>query len=292
MKTQQQTLFSPVSIYGIGLHSGAQVRMTIYPEKENTGIYFVRTDMAPPVVIPAACEYVVNTQLATTLGRDNVTVSTVEHLMAALYALGIDNARVDIDGPEVPVLDGSSASFILLIKEAGIVKQDSPRREIVINRPFSIVDGDRFIKILPASEYEIDFTIEFDHKLLTSQRASYAINQEIFEREISRSRTFTFKKDVDYLRSIGLAKGGSLDNAVVIDDYKVMNPHGLRYKDEFVRHKILDCVGDLALCGVRLRGKVVAMKSGHELNNRLCRGLVSQYLTEPAHLSLAAIGLP
>ncbi|MBB5021793.1 UDP-3-O-acyl-N-acetylglucosamine deacetylase [Desulfurispira natronophila] len=293
MTAMQQTLFSPVSVYGVGLHSGSQVRIHIYPERQNAGIYFVRTDVAPPVVIPASCEYVVATKLATTLGRGEHQVSTVEHLMAAFYAMGIDNARVEIDGPEVPVLDGSSASFTMLMKDAGIVKQDAPRRELIITRPISIVDGDRFIKMLPASGYEIDFTIEFDHKLLSSQQATYAIDQETFEREISRSRTFAFKRDVDYLRSIGLAKGGSLENAVVIDDYKVMNVHGLRYKDEFVRHKILDCVGDLALCGARIRGKVVASKSGHELNNRLCRTMVAQEMgADACRVGLAAISLP
>lgn len=286
---QQQTLLNSLKISGIGLHSGNKISMTLNPAPAGTGIRFVRTDLGG-IEIPATAEHVVNTQLATTIGLSaKVTVSTIEHLMSALYALEVDNVLIEIDGPEVPVLDGSAIPYVLLINESGVVSQRAKRQEIIITKPIEIVEGDRSIAIYPHTHYEIDFSIDFQHRMLRAQRKSIPINREEFTQHVSRARTFGFKKDVDTLRSMGLARGGSLENAVVIDEFKVLNTGGLRYEDEFVRHKILDCVGDLALCGARIRGRVAAVKSGHDLNNRLCRALVSQYCVKSNHLAMAAI---
>jgi UDP-3-O-[3-hydroxymyristoyl] N-acetylglucosamine deacetylase len=272
---RQRTFKQRSTFEGIGLHTGESVRLTLAPAPPDTGIVFIRSD-APDLEIPAVCDSVVDTTLNTCLGRDGVRIGTVEHLMAALAGCGIDNARIEVDGPEVPIADGSSAPFVQLVRRAGVHEQRAPRRFLQVKRPIVVSDGDRVAKLLPARRFRVTYTIDFRHPLISDQSRALQIDERAFEKEIARARTFGFKRDVERLHSAGLARGGSLDNAVVVDDFHILNPEGLRYSDEFVRHKILDAVGDLALLGMPVIGHLIAVKSGHALNHQLVRKVLAE----------------
>jgi UDP-3-O-[3-hydroxymyristoyl] N-acetylglucosamine deacetylase len=263
----QRTLKQRSSVAGVGLHSGAPVRLTVAPAPADTGIVFVRAG----VEVPALAGNVVDTTLNTSLGRDGVRIGTVEHLLAALAGCGIDNAYLEVDGPEVPILDGSSAPFVQLVHDAGIHEQRVVRRFLQVRKPISVSDGDKSAKLLPARALSVSYTIDFRHPLISEQTFSLDLDERAFAREIARARTFGFKRDVERLHEAGLARGGSLENAVVVDDFHILNPEGLRFPNEFVRHKILDAVGDLALFGMPVIGRFVAVKSGHAMNQALVR---------------------
>lgn len=270
----QRTIASPIECSGIGLHSGQKVHMKILPAASNTGIIFKRTDLRDGLEIKAVSENVVDTRLNTTLGKNRARVKTAEHLLAALSGLGIDNVVMELDAPEVPIMDGSAASYIYLLTSAGIRRQSDLQRFIKVREPIEIKDGDRFAAIYPSDIPEITYEIDFDHPLLKKQRYHYRASEDAFVREIGRARTFGFLKEVEYLQARGFAKGGSLDNAIVIGDYRILNVEGLRYTDEFVRHKILDSIGDLSLAGSPVIGHFHAVKSGHALNAKLVQRLL------------------
>lgn len=270
----QRTLKSPVSCAGIGLHSGERVKMTLRPAAAGSGIVFVRTDAARPVEIPARAELVVDTRLATTLGLGGLRVGTVEHLLSALNGLGIDNVRVEIDGPEVPIMDGSAAPFVYLLRTAGIELQRRFKRFLVVREPLEVREGDRLAQILPAPQLSVTCTIDFDHPLIKDQELLVTLSDRAYHREIARARTFALRRDIEGLQRAGLARGGSLENAIVVDDFSILNPEGLRFPDEFVRHKVLDVIGDLALCGMPVIGHFVSYKSGHALHQRLVQTLM------------------
>ncbi len=270
----QRTIKTSAEISGIGLHSGANIRLRLRPASADTGIIFHRREGDRVVAIKAIAENVVDTHLATVLGREDLNVSTVEHFLAALAACGIDNLHVDIDGPEVPILDGSASPFVKLIEEAGIEGLDSARRFIAIRKPISLIEGEKRISIIPSRFFRITFDIAFEHKAIALQQYSMKFSPESFRRDIAPARTFGFLHEVEYLKAKGLARGGSLENAVVIDDNGVMNPEGLRYQDEFVRHKILDSVGDFSLLGAPMLGHIRAFKAGHNLNAKMVRKIL------------------
>lgn len=274
MDTRQRTIGEEVSCTGIGLHSGKTVNMTLRPAPPDHGIRFVRKDIPSHPVIKAHSDTVVDTNLSTTIGNNGFRVSTVEHLMAAFFGLGIDNARVELDGPEVPIMDGSAGPFVFLIKSAGFKEQKNLKRFIIIRQPFEVNEGGRSICLLPCKELKITYSIDFNHPLLRDQTYEHRFSGKDFVREISRARTFGFLRDVETLRASGLAMGGSLDNAIVIDDFRIINEDGLRYKDEFVRHKILDFIGDLAILGCPVIGHFVVKKSGHGLNQVMLKKLI------------------
>lgn len=267
----QRTLNKTTTISGIGLHSGARINLTMRPATENTGIVFHRTDGEQVVDIKACSANVVDTRMATVLGSRGMTVSTIEHFMAALAAFGIDNLHVDIDGPEVPVLDGSAAPFIREIQQAGVRTLEHCRKFVAIRKPLEIIEGEKRISIIPSRFFRISFDIAFDHPAISVQNYSMKFSTETFCKEISAARTFGFLHEVEYLKANGLARGGSLENAVVIDDKGVMNPEGLRFPDEFVRHKILDSFGDFSLLGAPILGHIRAFKAGHDLNAKMVR---------------------
>ena len=271
----QKTLKSSIGCSGIGLHSGRKLSMTLHPADIGTGVVFQRTDIGgDAAAISASWKNVVDTRMATTLGNaDGARVSTVEHLMAALAGCGIDNAVVEIDGPEVPVMDGSSAPFVFLVECAGVLVQQAPRLAIKIDKPLMVGDDRKFISLRPDDAFSVSFEIDFDDSPMAQQQLNLRLVNGSFKTEIARARTFGFAHEVDALREAGLARGGSLDNAVVINGNKVLNGDGLRYSDEFVRHKILDCVGDLYLAGAPIIGAVDALRSGHALNNSLLHTL-------------------
>lgn len=275
MGYKQRTVRDNISCTGIGLHSGKKVRMTIKPAPPDSGIQFIRVDLSVPQVIKAHFENVIDTNLSTTIGVNGTRVSTVEHLMAAFFGLGIDNALVEIDGPEVPIMDGSAAPFIFLLKSAGIREQRRPKQFIVIKKPLRIQDGNRSISIKPSKALKISFSIDFPHPLIKDQQYDFQFSDSNFVKEISKARTFGFLKDMKTLRDAGLAQGGSLDNAIVIDDYRILNEDGLRYSDEFVRHKILDFIGDMAIIGAPVIGHFSIERSGHSLNQALLKKLVA-----------------
>lgn len=275
---KQHTVASEVSATGVALHSGVRVQITLKSAPPDTGIVFRRTDLTPPQDIPARADLVRETRLATTLVNGTAKVATVEHLLAACVGCGIDNAIIELDNLEVPIMDGSSAPFVFLIEQAGVAEQDAPRRYIEIVEPVRVEMGDKFAELLPNSagaQFEVDFTIDFSHPAIPDDqcRVRMKLDDEDFLSHISRARTFGFAYEVETLRSMGLAQGGSMENAVVLDEYKVLNREGLRFADELARHKVLDAVGDLFLLGHRVRGKYHAFKSGHELNNKLCLAL-------------------
>lgn len=275
----QRTVKRRVWGEGVGLHSGQVTEFTICPAPVDTGIVFIRTDVCPPIEIPASADCVVSTCLATTLGRHGASVQTVEHLVAALAGLGIDNARIEIGGPEVPILDGSAAAFVDLIRRSGgTVAQRRPKRFLMIRRAVTVKseDGKALARLEPAPSFQLRCTIDFEHPLIRNQTFEWQFSDAGFVREIAKARTFGFGKDVDAMHAAGLARGGSLDNAVVIDDFSIRNPEGLRYTNEFVRHKILDAIGDLALLGAPIIGRYVGVKSGHSLNTQLARAVLMQ----------------
>lgn len=272
---RQRTLRSEVNCTGIGLHSGEKVNISLKPAPVNTGIKFVRKDLPGSPVIDARFENVIDTTLATTIGHNGCRVSTIEHLMAALFGLGIDNVIVELDGPEVPIMDGSAAPFVFLIKSAGVQDQEEAKRFILVKKPFSIKEGNRSIQIFPSKELKITYTIDFKHPLVKNQTFELKFSTKNFAEEISKARTFGFLKDVETLKRNGLAKGGSLDNAIVVDEFKILNEDGLRYQDEFVRHKILDLIGDLSIVGAPIIGHFRVKRSGHFLNQHMLKKLMA-----------------
>ncbi len=279
MMLRQRTLREKVSVSGIGVHTGNLITIEVLPAPEDTGITFIRTDVPKSAELRAHVDNVVDTTLATTLAcgtnGSRVSVSTVEHLLAACQGLGIDNARVLINGPEVPIMDGSAAPFIAIFKNAGIEAQRKPKRYLAIKKEVRIAEGGKEFRIAPANKFKITCSVDYDHPLIPPMPFTFELSERSFERDISRARTFGFLKDVEALRARGLARGGSLDNAVVIDEYHVMNPEGLRYPDEFVRHKILDVIGDLSLFGIPVLGRVHVKCPGHALNSQLVRKVLS-----------------
>lgn len=273
---RQRTLRGPVECTGIGLHRGKKVNLIIRPAPPDSGIIFVRKDIPGSPSIKAGHDNVVSTNMCTTIGYNGYSISTVEHLMAAFFGLGIDNALVEIDGPEVPAMDGSSAPFIFLLRSGGIVEQARPKRFMLIKKTVKMNDGNRFIEVRPSNELRITYTIDFSHPLISSQHYEICFSETCFYDEISKARTFGFLKDVQTLRDMGLAKGGSLDNAIVVDDFRILNEDGLRYQDEFVRHKILDFIGDLSLLPYTPIGHFVIEKSGHFLNHLMLKELMKK----------------
>jgi UDP-3-O-[3-hydroxymyristoyl] N-acetylglucosamine deacetylase len=271
----QHTIAHPVSISGIGLHSGKTINMTLRPADAGTGIVFYRSDVQGRVAIEAVSANVVDTRLATVLGKDGLTVSTVEHLLATLSALGIDNLSIDIDGPEVPVLDGSARLFVDKLSATGLRQQKRRRKTLVIKQAMSISDGDKWIHLLPSRFFRITCDVDYNHPCAPAQSRSFKVTSETFTKDIASARTFGFFKEVEYLKAHGLARGGSLENAVVIGDDRILNPEGLRYSDEFVRHKILDAIGDFSLLGYPIRGHIKANKPGHDINHRMVEKLLA-----------------
>lgn len=274
----QRTLKNAIRATGVGLHSGEKVYLTLKPAAPNTGIIFRRTDLNPVVDIHAHALNVGETTLSTTLVNGSARVDTVEHLLSAMAGLGIDNAVVELSAQEVPIMDGSSGPFVFLLQSAGIVEQEAPKRFIRIKRKVEVRDGDKIATFLPHNGFKVTFEIDFDHPVLKQsvQKTSLDFSSTSYVKEVSRARTFGFTKDLEYMRSKNLALGGSVKNAIVVDDFRVLNEDGLRYDDEFVKHKVLDAVGDLYLLGHSLIGEFVGYKSGHGLNNCLLRELLQQ----------------
>jgi len=287
---RQRTLKSLVRASGVGLHTGQKVRIALRPAPADTGIVFRRVDLASPVDIPARAHLVGEARLASTLVQGEAKVHTVEHLMSAFGGLGIDNAYVDLDGPELPIMDGSASPYVLLLQQAGIEEQPVPKRFLRVNKPVEVKDGDKWARLEPHDGFRLSFSIEFRHPVIqrTTQSVSVDFAQTSYLKEIARARTFGFMHEVEDLRDVGLALGGGLDNAVVLDEYRVLNSEGLRFADEFIRHKILDAIGDLYLLGRPLLGAFTAHKSGHALNNRLLRAA----LADPSVLDLVAYERP
>jgi UDP-3-O-[3-hydroxymyristoyl] N-acetylglucosamine deacetylase len=272
---KQHTIAERVSCTGIGLHSGAPVRVALHPARADSGIVFVRTDLCPQVEIPARPRAVRSTRLATTLGCGDATVATVEHLLSVLYGLGVDNLRAEVDGPELPVMDGSAASFVYLIRSAGISTQRATRRALRVRRRVEVCDGERRIGVEPSRCFQVSYAVEFEHPAIGRQEFHVrSPDPGWFERELSASRTFGFLHQVEALWDSGLARGGSLENTVVLDGRGVVNPEGLRWPDEFVRHKVLDLFGDLALLGVPIQGHVRVERGGHSLHQKLVSALL------------------
>jgi len=275
---RQRTLKTLVSASGVGLHTGQKVRMSLRPAPPDAGIVFRRIDLATPVDLPARAELVGETRLSSCLVRDGVKVYTVEHLMSALGGLGVDNVYVDLDASELPIMDGSASPFVLLIQQAGIVEQTAPKRFLRVTRRVEVRDADKWARLEPFEGYKLSFSIDFRHPVIERSTQSVEVNfaETSYLKEIARARTFGFMHEVEDLRDSGLALGGGLDNAVVLDEYRVLNAEGLRFADEFIRHKLLDAIGDLYLLGKPLLGAFSAHKSGHALNNRLLRAVLAQ----------------
>ncbi|MDW6093737.1 UDP-3-O-acyl-N-acetylglucosamine deacetylase [Vibrio rhizosphaerae] len=275
---RQRTLKEIVKTTGVGLHSGRKVTLTLRPAAANTGIIYRRTDLAPPVDFPANPENVRDTMLCTALVNDDgVRISTVEHLNAALAGMGIDNAVVEVDAPEIPIMDGSASPFVFLLQQAGIEVQNAPKRFIRVKKPVRFEDGDKWAELVPYQGFRMDFEIDFNHPAIESdeQRLLFDFSSQSFVRDISRARTFGFMRDIEYLQSQNLCLGGSFDCAIVLDDYRILNEDGLRFANEFVTHKVLDAIGDLYMCGHSIVGEFRAYKSGHGLNNQLLRALLA-----------------
>ncbi|MEP0203456.1 MAG: UDP-3-O-acyl-N-acetylglucosamine deacetylase [Halioglobus sp.] len=275
---RQRTLRNAIKATGVGLHSGEKIFLALRPAPANTGIIFRRVDLDPVVEIPARAEHVGDTTLSTSLVAGEVRVSTVEHLLAAMAGLGIDNAFVDVSAPEVPIMDGSAGPFVFLIQSAGIEEQNVPKKFIRIKRAVTVEDGDKFASFLPFDGFKVSFTIDFDHPVFRDRTAHASIDfsRKSFVKEVSRARTFGFMHEIEYLRSKGLTLGGSVDNAIVVDEYRILNEDGLRYEDEFVKHKVVDAIGDIYLLGHSMIGEFRANKSGHGLNNVSLRTLLAQ----------------
>jgi UDP-3-O-[3-hydroxymyristoyl] N-acetylglucosamine deacetylase len=274
---RQRTLKNEIRATGVGLHTGRKVFMTLRPAADNTGIVFRRIDLDPPVDVPADATLVGETMLGTSLIEGDTRVATVEHLMSAFSGLGIDNAYVDLSAPEVPIMDGSAAPFVFLLQSAGVEEQTSLKKFIRIIKTVRVEDGDKWAEFTPHDGFKVNFRIDFDHPVFKKHLQSSTIDFSTtsFLREVSRARTFGFLRDIEALRANRLALGGNIDNAVVLDDFRVLNEDGLRYEDEFVRHKILDAIGDLYLIGHGLIGEFTGYKSGHDLNNKLVRELLA-----------------
>lgn len=274
----QRTLKNVIRATGVGLHTGEKVYLTLRPAAVDTGVVFRRVDLDPVVELYAKPDRVGDTRLSTALKEGDVSVSTVEHLMSALAGLGIDNVYVELTCPEVPIMDGSAAPFVFLVQSAGVVEQDAPKKFVRVIKPIKIEDGDKWAKLNPFEGFKVSFSIDFDHPIFAKspQQATVDFSTTSFVKEVSRARTFGFMHEVEALREAGLALGGSHDNAIVMDSYTILNDDGLRYEDEFVKHKILDAIGDLYMLGHQLIGEFSAFKSGHALNNKLLRALMAQ----------------
>jgi UDP-3-O-[3-hydroxymyristoyl] N-acetylglucosamine deacetylase len=274
---RQRTLKSVIRAAGVGLHTGHKVNLVLRPAQPDTGVVFRRVDLQPPVDVAARADLVGDTRLSSCLVIGNVRVSTVEHLMSALAGLGVDNAYIDLDGPEVPIMDGSAAPFAFLVQQAGIEEQAAPKRFLRIKKPVEVRDGDKWARFEPYNGLRFSFSIVFNHPVIdrSGQSVSVDFAQTSYLKEIARARTFGFMHDVEALRDAGLALGGGLDNAVVLDEFRVLNADGLRFADEFIRHKVLDAIGDIYLLGKPLLGAYSAHKSGHALNNMLLRALLA-----------------
>ena len=274
---KQRTLGKSVETVGIGLHSGHKVRLVLHPAEPDTGLLYRRVDLDPVVEIPADPLNVNDTRMATTVNVGPAAVATIEHLMSALNGLGIDNAVIDVDAPEIPIMDGSGSSFVFLLHQAGIVEQDAPKRFVRVLKPVEIREGDKLARLEPHEGFRLTFSIAFGHPAIdqTEQVADVDMSRTTYEQAVSRARTFGFVQDVEMLRKMGLAQGGSLTNAIVMDEFRILNAEGLRANDEFVKHKILDAMGDLYVLGHPLLAHYVAHKSGHGLNNQLLRALLA-----------------
>ncbi|EDZ61637.1 UDP-3-O-[3-hydroxymyristoyl] N-acetylglucosamine deacetylase [Sulfurimonas gotlandica GD1] len=263
----QTTIKKAVELVGIGLHKGTPVRLRLEPLESNSGIVFYRSDV--DVAIALTPENVVDTKMATVIGKDGIVISTIEHMLSAVYAYGLDNLKVIVDADEIPVMDGSSASFCMLLDEAGIKELDKPKRIMRIKKEIIVQEGEKYVKLSPSPDLKYDFTIKFAHPVINKQEYVLEFTKESYKNEIARARTFGFLHEVQYLRSKGLALGGTLENAIVLDDKKILNPEGLRFPDEFVRHKILDAIGDMSLIGMNFIGNYEAMAGSHDLNHKL-----------------------
>jgi len=274
---KQRTIKSIVKTVGIGLHSGRKVELTLRPAAPDTGIVFCRVDLPNPVDIPASAMSIGDTRLASVLQKDGARVSTVEHLMSACAGLGIDNLYVDVTAEEIPIMDGSAASFVFLIQSAGVEQQNAPKKFIKVKKPVEVREGDKFARLEPYFGFKLKFTIDFRHPAVdkTGQALEVDFGSTSYVREIARARTFGFAHEVEMMRELGLARGGSMDNAIVLDEYRILNNDGLRYDDEFVKHKMLDAIGDLYVIGHPLLASYDAYKSGHGLNNALLRELLA-----------------
>jgi UDP-3-O-[3-hydroxymyristoyl] N-acetylglucosamine deacetylase len=275
---KQRTLKNSIRTTGVGLHTGDKIHLTLLPAPIDSGIVFRRVDLNPPVEIKATARNVGETTLSTCLIKDDVRVSTVEHLMSAMAGMGIDNAIVELTGPEIPIMDGSAGPFVFLIQSAGVQEQNAPKKFVRIKKEVTLRDGDKFATFLPFDGFKVSFSIEFDHPVFKDRRPQTELefSSASFVKDISRARTFGFMHEIEYLRSKGLARGGSMDNAIVVDQYRILNEEGLRFEDEFVKHKVLDAVGDLYMLGNSLICEYKAHKSGHSLNNRALRLLLEQ----------------
>lgn len=274
---RQRTLKTTIRATGVGLHSGEKVYMTLRPAAANSGITFRRIDLETPVDVPADPRLVGDTMLGTTLVKDGVKVATVEHLMSALAGLGIDNINIDLSAPEVPIMDGSAGPFVFLLQSAGIEEQNAAKKFIRIKKKIRVEKDDKWAELLPFNGFKVDFEVYFNHPVFNklNQRATIDFSSTSFLKEVSRARTFCFLRDVEALRERNLTLGGSMDNAIVLDDYRILNEDGLRYANEFVIHKILDAIGDAYLLGHGLIGEMRAYKSGHDLNNKLLRAMLA-----------------
>ena len=275
---RQRTLKTAIRTTGVGLHTGARVELVLRPAAPDSGIVFHRVDIDRPVTIPADALHVGDTRLSSTLKHEGTSISTVEHVMSALAGLGIDNLHIDVAGPEVPIMDGSAAPFVFLLQSAGIVEQDSPKRYLRILAPVEVKDGDKWARFDPYNGFKLDFTIDFPHPMFGSENRNVVVDfaEHSYVKEVARARTFGFMHEVEAMRAAGLGLGGSLQNAVVLDEYRVLNAEGLRYDNEFVKHKVLDAIGDLYLLGHPLIGQYTAFKSGHGLNNAVARALLAR----------------
>ncbi len=271
----QRTIATSLMISGIGLHSGRRITMNLRPAEAGTGILFHRTEGDRTVTIEAHSANVIDTRLATVIGKNGLSVSTVEHLMAALSALGIDNLHVEIDGPEVPVMDGSAAPFVDLLESAGLRELDRSRKFLAIREPITLIEGEKRVTLIPSRFFRISFDIAFDHPSIALQNYSFKCSAQQFRKEIAPARTFGFLHEVEYLKANGLARGGSLDNAIVIGEEGILNPEGLRFSDEFVRHKILDSIGDFSLVGFPILGHIKAFKAGHDINHKMVEKILA-----------------
>ena len=274
---KQRTLKQLVRAVGIGLHSGTKVTLVLRPATAETGIVFRRVDLDPPVDIRLSPDAVVDTRMATTIGRDSVRIATIEHLMSALAGLGIDNCYIDVDAAEIPIMDGSAASFVFLVQSAGVEELNAPKRFVRVLRPVEVVDGDKWARLEPYFGYRLKFSIDFRHPAIdsTEQVVEVDFARDSYVKEVSRARTFGFVNEVEALRAAGLAMGGNFENVIVMDEYRVLNTDGLRAGDEFAKHKVLDAIGDLSALGRPLVAGYVAHKSGHAINNRLLRALLA-----------------
>jgi len=270
---RQRTLKKPVEVVGIGLHKGVPIKLRLEPLDVDAGIIFYRADLA--MSMPLSPKSVINTRMATVIGNEKGSISTIEHFLSAIYAYGIDNMRVILDGNEMPIMDGSAISFCLLLDEAGIEEQNAPKKVISIKEPVEVRDGDKFVRLLPHDSAEFDFRIKFDHPVIGDQKEHFVFSTKNFIEEIARARTFGFAKDIQYLQSQNLALGATLQNAIGLDDHKVLNPEGLRFDNEFARHKILDAMGDMMVTGHNILAKYESFAGSHNLNYQLTTKLLS-----------------